>query len=330
MEKILSVSVASYNLGDMIKTNIESFCNSSVADKVELIITDDGSKDNTPEIVEEYVKKYPNVVKLIKKANEGPGSTVNSGIKHATGKYFRMVDGDDWVDTKNLEAFILFLEKTEADMVVSDYQVFDNQKQTIIEIIKYNLPIGNLVNFDDCYEQLPYEMHGVTFKTKIFQDNQIKLDNCFYTDVEYLLFPIPCVFTVAYFNYPIYVYRVAQAGQSVSITSMKKNIDQHNLVLMHLLNWYIENKLQLSFGKKYYITKRLSSMCDTQLGTLLLFTPSKEGKNKVKSFVKKIKNVDQEIYSLLKRGKKCKLLVCSNYILYPWVAKKFQKKRGNA
>ena len=65
MEKILSVSVASYNLGDMIQTNVESFCKSNVADKIELIITDDGSKDNTPEIIEKLAKQYPNTIKFI-------------------------------------------------------------------------------------------------------------------------------------------------------------------------------------------------------------------------------------------------------------------------
>ncbi len=55
-KKILSVSVASYNLGEMIETNIKSFCESKVADKIELIVTDDGSKDDTPEIIEKYAK----------------------------------------------------------------------------------------------------------------------------------------------------------------------------------------------------------------------------------------------------------------------------------
>ena len=330
MEKILTVSVASYNLGEMIRTNIESFCKSSVADKVELIITDDGSKDDTPKIVEEYVKKYPNTVKLIKKINEGPGSTVNSGIKHATGKYFRMVDGDDWVDTVNLEKFIAFLEKTDADMVVSDYQVYDNKQQLIIETVHYDLPVSDMFNFNDYYKNIPYEMHGVTFKTKILKDNQIVLDNCFYTDVEYLLFPIPFVSTATYFNYPIYVYRVAQAGQSVSVTSMKKNINQHDLVLTHLISFYLENKSKLCTGQCKYILKRIAAMAGSQLGTLLLFDVNKENKHRVQEFIQKIKSVDHEFYSLFKQAKTIKILIYSNYILYPLVAKKFRKKRENA
>ena len=58
-----------------------------------MLVTDDGSKDQTREIVAEYEKKYPGSFKLIAQKNAGPGSTVNSGLAHATGKYFRMVDG---------------------------------------------------------------------------------------------------------------------------------------------------------------------------------------------------------------------------------------------
>ena len=90
-KKILTISVASYNLGDMIKQCLDSIVNSEVSEYIEVIVTDDGSKDNTPNIVKEYVHKYPNIVKLITQKNQGPGSTVNSGIKHASGKYFRMV-----------------------------------------------------------------------------------------------------------------------------------------------------------------------------------------------------------------------------------------------
>lgn len=59
--------------------------------------------------------------------NAGPGSTVNSGIKHATGKYFRMVDGDDWVNTAQMGAFLDILEKTNADMVCADHCCVDHE-----------------------------------------------------------------------------------------------------------------------------------------------------------------------------------------------------------
>lgn len=326
MEKILSISVAAYNLGSMIEDNINSFCNSNVSDYIELIITDDGSKDDTVKIVEEYSLKYPNVIKLIKKENEGPGSTVNSGIKNATGKYFKMVDGDDWVDSKNLEGFVEFLKTIDVDMVFSDYSIFDNQNKTIIENITFDLKAKEALSFEDCYKACPCQMHAIAFKTSILKDNNIRLDNCFYTDVEYVLYPIKYVNTVAYYDSIIYIYRVAQSGQSVSIPSMKRNVAQHEMVLNNLLEYYTNNVNSFTNSQKEYIANRIGSMVDVQLGTYLYFDPSKEYKNKIKIFINNIKNEYKDIYKYFKKSKKFKSLYYSKYILYKYISKKYTKK----
>ena len=325
-EKILSVSVAAYNLGEMIETNIKSFCESKVADEIELIITDDGSKDNTPDIVETYVKKYPNTVKLIRKVNEGPGSTVNSGIKNATGKYFRMVDGDDWVHTENLEEYIEFLKNSDADLVISDYDVYDNKNQKIIETITTKIKPKTEMEFGEVYKAIPYQMHALTFKTNLYQDYNIVLDNCFYTDVEYTLFPMKNVKTVAYFDKSIYIYRVAQSAQSVSIPSMKKNIAQHERVFTHLLEMYEKDKNTYSTEHNEFIAGRIASMADVQLGTYLLFDVSNEQKTTIKNFINDLKNKHNDIYRRFKSSKKCSVLIYSNYMLYPLLAKMYTKK----
>lgn len=325
MKKILSVSVASYNLGEMIVENIESFCKSKVAKKVELIITDDGSRDDTPKIIEKYAEKYPNTIVFVKKKNEGPGSTVNSGIRHATGKYFRMVDGDDWVKTENLEDFVKLLEQTDVDMVVSNYEIFDNEQKQVIETTKYNLAENEILSIDNVYGQVPYQMHGLTFKTEIFKNNDICLDNCFYTDVEYTLFPVPYVKTIEYFNNTIYMYRVAQATQSVNPNSMKKNLAQHDLVLNHIIEYFNLHCENMSKGQIEYTKKRISDMMDVQLSTMLLFDVSKEQKIKIKTYVQDMKVKCLPAYSIWKKSKKLKSLVYSNYLLYPFVAKKYCK-----
>ena len=321
--KILTISVAAYNLENMIEQNIKSFINSKVRDDIEVIITDDGSKDRTVEIVEKYEKEYPNTIKLIKQKNAGPGSTVNSGILHATGKYFKMVDGDDWVETENLEQFINYLKNTDADMVLTNYEVYDNQKNEITETIKINLPSNEVLNFNDVCSELDLQMHSVAFKTKILQDNKIKLDNGFYTDVEYLLFPVPHLNTVSYLDVNIYVYRVAQATQSVSIPSMQKNIKMHDQVLNTLIQFYEKNKHNIQLNKKNYIANRLAVMANTQLGTLLTFDQNEETKNKIKEFNKNLKANSKDIYNKYKKSKRAKIILYSNYYLCNFASKKF-------
>ena len=67
-------------------------------EEVEIIIVDDGSSDRTAEIAEDYAEKYPTIVKAIHQENGGHGQAVNTGIKNATGLYFKVVDSDDWVN----------------------------------------------------------------------------------------------------------------------------------------------------------------------------------------------------------------------------------------
>lgn len=331
-EKILTISVAAYNLEKLIKQNIESFVQSKVSEKIEVIVTDDESRDSTPEIVEQYQKQYPGIVRLIRQKNSGPGSTVNSGIKNATGKYFKMVDGDDWVQTENLEYLINCLEMSEEDMILTNYDVFDDKQQKIISTEKINLKSEVTYKFEEVCESLNLQMHSVMFKTEILKKNNIILDNGFYTDVEYLLLPVPYIKTLKYIDKNIYVYRIAQAGQSVSIPSMQKNIKMHDIVLKRLIKFYEDNKQKLSKEKLMYLVNRVGIMADTQLGTLLTFEQNEETKNKIKQFNNYVKEISSDIYKQYKKSKKAKMVIYSNYMLTSLASKMFvnklNKKKG--
>lgn len=325
-DKILSVSVAAYNLGSMIDECLNSFVNSKALDKVEIIVTDDGSKDDTPLRVQKYADLYPNSIKLIKQQNAGPGSTVNSGIAHATGKYFRMVDGDDWVNSDNFTEFVNYLESCDDDAVFSDYDIFDDSAKKVIETKKCSLAVQKTFDIDDCYKDLFYEMHAVTFKTEIFKNNGIVLDNGFYTDVEYLLLAMQYVKAVSYFDKSVYVYRIARAGQSVSAASMIKNNAQHVKVLNRLAGTFDSNKSGYSFGAEKYIAKRISGMADMQLQVLLISGDKKTQVPKIKRFIKELKMEHPKIYAYFKTAKKVKLLTYSNYLLYSYVKKKVERE----
>ena len=73
---------------------------------IEVLIINDGSTDNTACIAARYPEKYPEIFRLVNKENGGHGSAVNCGISEAKGKYFKTVDGDDWVDTGALRELI--------------------------------------------------------------------------------------------------------------------------------------------------------------------------------------------------------------------------------
>lgn len=93
--KLLSIAIPCYNSQDYMAHCIESLLPGG--EDVEILIVNDGSKDDTAKIADEYAAKYPTIVKAIHKENGGHGSAVNTGIENATGIYFKVVDSDDWV-----------------------------------------------------------------------------------------------------------------------------------------------------------------------------------------------------------------------------------------
>lgn len=98
--KVLTVAIPCYNSQEYMKKAIESVLPGG--DDVEIIVVDDGSKDNTKEIGAQYEKQYPGIVKLISKENGGHGSAVNAGLANASGVYYKVLDSDDWFDKKSL------------------------------------------------------------------------------------------------------------------------------------------------------------------------------------------------------------------------------------
>ena len=132
MRKNLTISIAAYNVEKYLEKALKSLIIDDI-DKLEVLIVNDGSSDNTKKIAEEYCLKYPKTFKLIDKKNGGYGSTINAGIKAATGKYFKQLDGDDWYDTKNLNKLINDIDKINSDIIYTPFVTYyeENKKQEI-------------------------------------------------------------------------------------------------------------------------------------------------------------------------------------------------------
>lgn len=313
MEKILTVSVATYNLGKMIEDNLKSFVKLKNIKDVEVLVIDDGSTDNTAEIANKYHKMYPESIKIIKQKNAGPGSTVNTGIKNATGKYFKMVDGDDWINSIALDQLIESLKNTETvDAIITNDIVYSDCEKKIINNIKFDYVEETI--FQDLKINNPIiGMHSIAYRTEILKENNITLDNGFYTDVEFLLYPLPFVKKIVYYNLDIYVYRVGREGQSVSYKSLKKNVKMHDLVLNNIINYYQEHKNTMSEGNSKFMSKRISDMILTKLNLILAFEKNSTVRTKVKKFITNLKNNYIDLYKMCLSTYKAKLIVYSNF-----------------
>lgn len=110
MQKLLTIVVPSYNAEKYLRYNLDSLCLEEILDELEVIVVDDGSKDSTGKIIDEYAKRFPGTVIPIHKENGGHGSGINTGIRCATGVYFRVIDADDWADAEDLKRLVCYIK----------------------------------------------------------------------------------------------------------------------------------------------------------------------------------------------------------------------------
>ena len=115
----VSIIVPIYNGAKVLKRCVDSI-EKQTYENWELLLINDGSKDESIQICTEYAKKDDRI-KVIDKENEGVSATRNRGISEATGSYVHFVDCDDYVTKRHLEDLVTELEKTEADLVISGY-----------------------------------------------------------------------------------------------------------------------------------------------------------------------------------------------------------------
>ena len=298
--KILTFSIAAYNVERFIDKCIDSMLSSGCKEDIEILVVDDGSSDKTAEIAGGYEKKYPGTVRLISKENGGHGSTINTGIKEAKGKYFRAVDGDDWINTCDMVKLIENLRDEESDVVLCNYlHFFEDGK---IKQDKYAKAIdGRLYKIEEINKILDWmNYHSVIYRTDILRDNNIRLDeNCFYVDTEFMAFSVPFINTVRYYDLDIYCYRRDNEGQSVCELSRIKNIDQSKKVAIHLLRFLKKHEEDMSCEKLRYLQGGVAGHCMWHFRGLTFFAPDEKKRRELIIFERYIKKMSPEVFGLM-------------------------------
>lgn len=275
---------------------------------VEIIIVDDGStKDDTAKIADAYAEKYPDIVKAVHQENGGHGQAVNTGLKNATGKYFKVVDSDDWIDLKSyrkiLNTLKKFEETKEPDMVIANY-VYEKVGAKRKKVIRYNnvFPEEELFTWEDIgrFKLDQYIlMHTVIYKTDLLKQCGLQLPkHTFYVDNIFVFEPLPYVKTMYYINTNFYRYFIGREDQSVNETVMISRIDQQIRVTKRMIDFYvaqnIENKKCRMYMRNYLrIMMEVSSI-------FLIISGTEENLEKKKELWQYAKEKDQEVYGMLR------------------------------
>lgn len=323
-QKILSVIVAAYNVEHFLRECLNSLLHTKQANDTQVIIVDDGSKDKTGQLADWYALKYPNIIKVIHKENGGHGSAINVGIEHAVGKYFKIVDGDDKVNSKAYDQYLKRLKTIESDLIATPFLCAVYKKNKRIKIKKRkiegaeHIKNGYVTSFKKISNQVYICMHQWTIRTKLLKQHDIKLlEHSFYVDMQYILFPIPWIKTVCILDMPVYIYRLGLENQSVSVKNMKKNRIQHQKVIKTLTDFYRERN---SAGDKKevlaYLAKGIARMEINQVQIALSLPYSKKAKQELIFAEKRLKKNCPAAYAANTRIS-ILLLRKTNYFLYP-------------
>ena len=133
----VSVIVPVYNVEEYLERCLKSLVNQTLKD-IEIIVVNDGTKDNSQKIIDKYAKKYKFVKSYIKE-NGGLSSARNYGLKYATGEYIGFVDSDDYVDENMFKDMYEYAIRNKLDIVISDtVNVFENNESYRVSNLKYS------------------------------------------------------------------------------------------------------------------------------------------------------------------------------------------------
>lgn len=280
---------------------------------VEILIVDDGSKDQTAAIADEYEAMYPSIVKAIHKENGGHGSAVNAGLEHATGLYFKVVDSDDWVKEsayfKILETLRDITASGQAlDMFISNF-VYEKEGEKKNKVMKYRhaLPENRIFGWNEVrhFHKGQYIlMHSVIFRTKLLKECGLKLpEHTFYVDNIFVFEPLPFVKNMYYLDVNFYRYYIGREGQSVNEQVMISRIDQQIKVNKIMIDYLVENKAKI-YGRrklKNYMLNYLEII--TVISSILLIrSDTEENLEKKQELWQYIKQKDKGLFLRLRYG----------------------------
>lgn len=273
---------------------LDSLVCPELEESLEVLVVNDGSKDNSLAIAQEYESRYPNIIRAIDKANGNYGSTINKGIEIASGKYFRICDSDDYYNNKELCILIRKLKDCDADMVLTDY-VVDREGYSTPMSIKGIIPKKKMFLGDlDISKIQNYAMHSLTIKTSLLKDNKITLQTGIsYTDIEFCYYPLKYAKDIYYLDKSVYRYQVGRDGQTVSLESQLRCMSHMVKIINRMLDDLSMNLSDTTDRNRSFIVSRIINL---YLSTSLCYDRSNKELPNIKLLVDRIKgnNILQE------------------------------------
>lgn len=303
--KIISLVIPAYNSEPFLRKCISSMLVPELLSKLEIIVVNDGSTDETALVAQEYCTRYPETVRLISQENKGHGGALNTGCNAARGKYVKVIDADDWVVTDNLTTFVSLLEQCHSDVVLTHHHTIDIGTGEIKNWRSYPGEFGQTYGFGEIMSDWrsfdrSLTFHGITYRTAFYREcgHQL-LEHVFYEDHEYATYPCCYARSVTPFDLFVYEYRIGDVNQSVSNSNQLKRIGHTETVLRRMMELYRD--LPETPGKRYAAMK-IQGLLLSYLTTALLVDPDKKaGRRLARERMNECRTMAPEAYALAKQ-----------------------------
>ncbi len=239
----LSIIVPVYGVEKYIDKCLNSLVKQSLKE-IEIIVVNDGTKDNSQKIIDKYVKKYPDKIKSYIKENGGQGSARNYGLKKTTGEYIGYVDSDDFVEKDMYKKLYNKAKENNYDIVVcgnynvsEDYQnknidAFINNYNTDLE----NIFFGKMAVWNKIYKRDILIKNKLEFKEKVW-----------YEDLAFTLKAIMNSNTFAFIDEPLYDYLIRE-GSTMNNSNVQRNLEILD-AFNDILSYIQHNKKEEYFNK---------------------------------------------------------------------------------
>lgn len=227
MEKLLTISVAACNAAPTLGETLSSMClNAHYMERLEVIVTDDGSGDDTPQIARGFVEKHPGTFRLISQENRGYGSSLENALARGRGLYFKVVDGDDKVDPRGLENLldrIAGLAEADElpDLIVTPFFTWISGRSDrggVYQEIENHPGMSYApVSLEEADLNRGLSIFEITCRRDLLLNAHPDfLHHCLYVDNELVMAVLLSSRTLCRLDRPVTVYRTDRPGQSMS------------------------------------------------------------------------------------------------------------------
>lgn len=302
VKKILTVAIPAYNAEKYLSKCIESLCHKSFLNELDIIVVNDGSKDDTSVIAHAYEERFPESVTVIDKENGGHGSGINTAIARARGKYFRVLDADDWVESSNMPEFLSYLKDSSADIVLCNFHMVDMLTGNKQPFRTERIPLGKEYTFSEFMEYPRSSrqccfFHGITYRTEFYRKTGIQLtEKIFYEDQEYATLPAYFARTILPLDLFIYQYMVGNINQSISNENQVRNLWQIEKVFWNICDFYCNHRDMSEDKREYFLFKLSSLLLSYYVAGFLKDKDRAHGRATARSMSHKVREQCPELY----------------------------------